>query len=134
MTENKPLKGKILYWNETTGDIETTNGRYFLETKAENGKYVEILLKSDVQSAVQGLLQEIDKAIKYYTVQNAINESTFRDERIEGLKIARNLIKKWFPDVFERGGENEAKKDYGIPQTTDGKVIRWFVDTFEVRK
>jgi len=107
MEKNEPLKGKILLWNGTTGDIETTDGKYFLETKAENGKYVEILLKSDVQSTVQGLLQEIDKAIKYYTVQNAINESTFRDERIEGLKIARNLIKKWFPDVFEEVKEND---------------------------
>jgi len=23
---------------------------------------------------------------------------------------------------------------YGIPQTTDGRVIRWFVDTFEEMK
>jgi len=96
MKENEPLKGKR---------------KDLLHREIVNVELGRLFLVSDVQSAVQGLLQEIDKAIKYYTVQNAINESTFRDERIEGLKIARNLIKKWFPDVFERGGENEAKED-----------------------
>jgi len=59
----------------------------------------------DIKSAIQGLLEEIEEAIKYYTIQNALNKSTFRNERIKGLKIAQSLIKKWFPDVCE-----EAKK------------------------
>jgi len=63
--------------------------------------YKEIFFFEDVKSAVQGLLEEIEEAIKYYTIQNTLNESTFRNERIEGLKIAKKLIKKWFPDVVE---------------------------------
>ena len=51
------------------------------------------------------ILKEIDKAIGYYTIQNALNESTFRNEKIEGLKIAKELIRKYFLDVKEN--ENE---------------------------
>jgi len=54
---------------------------------------------NDVKSAVRGLINEIDEAIKYYTIQNALNESTFRNERIRGLQIAKEIIEKWFPDV-----------------------------------
>jgi len=113
MAENKPLKGKILLWNETTGDVETTDGKYFLMTKAENGKYVEILLKSDVQSAVQGLLQEIRKEERereicaYNVADYDEGGARFQSGFASGLRHAQYLIKRWFPDVFE--DENEKK-------------------------
>jgi len=61
-------------------------------------------IKQRIKEVVEGLLKEIDKAIGYYTIQNALNESTFRNERIEGLKIAKELIRKYFPEVVK---ENE---------------------------
>jgi len=61
--------------------------------------------RQQINEVIEGLLKEIDKAIGYYTIQNALNESTFRNERIEGLKIAKELIRKYFLDVKEN--ENE---------------------------
>ena len=90
--KNEPLKNKIME----------------APTILLGGKpigYKEIFFFEDVKSAVQGLLEEVEEAIKYYTIQNALNESKFRNERIEGLKIAKNLIKKWFSDVVKN--ENE---------------------------
>ena len=84
MKKNEPLKEKVIVGDPHEG----------IKFKFE-----------DVKSAVHGLLDEIEKAIKYYTIQNALNESTFRNERIEGLKIAQELIKKWFPDVLEEVDE-----------------------------
>ena len=104
MKKNEPLKGKILLWNETTGDIETTDGKYFLETKAENGEYVEILLKSDVKSAVLGLLEEINENIEEWKeIMNEEDEITQERiaARIDELEFCKDLIKKWFADVFE---------------------------------
>jgi len=102
--KTEPLKGKILLWNGTTGDIETTDGKYFLMTKAENGKYVEILLKSDVQSAVEGLFREIFIEVKNAT--QLINDGNAEVRKVgyaylDGLKFSIEKIKRWFPDVFE---------------------------------
>ena len=101
----EPLKGKILLWNQVTGDILTIDGKYFLETKTENGKFIEIILKSDIKSALRGLLQEIENRIKeldryeqIFTKRFYINCTNRRDE-IETRIIP--LIKKWFPDVIE---------------------------------
>jgi len=105
MKKNEPLKGKILRWNQLTGDIETINGKYFLETATENGKYVKIFLKSDVKSAVEGLLEEISKL-------DRIELEEFSDEQFDNLHdpdevivhavdYFKHLVKKWFADVCE---------------------------------
>lgn len=86
--KNEPLKNKA-FELDPNADMEEGSAFWF----------------KDVKLAVQGLLEEVEEAIKYYTIQNALNESKFRNERIEGLKIAKNLIKKWFPDVVKN--ENE---------------------------
>ena len=100
----EPLKGKVLLWNQITGDIETTDGKYFLETKTEDAKFFRIFLKKDVKSAVQGLLEEIDK-LPTETIYDKIAET--RDgmaiapfEFIKKMSVI-DLIKKWFPDVAE---------------------------------
>lgn len=92
MEKHESLKGKILRWNQLTGDIETINGKYFLETKTENGEYVEIILKSDVKSAVQGLLEEIED-MKWKS------QPHFEEQIL--LSEIEKLIKKWFPDAVE---------------------------------
>ena len=88
----EPLKGKILLWNQVTGDILTIDGKYFLETKTENGKFIEIILKSDIKSAVQGLLQEIEELTDWYP--------DYQDT-LMSVSDVKKLIKKWFADVVE---------------------------------
>jgi len=110
MEKHESLKGKILRWNQLTGDIETINGKYFLETKTENGEYVEIILKSDVKSAVHGLLEEIDEMIEWYEENRKEDYHIFTAKRDTALRI-KTKIKKWFPDVVEdknKGGDDNA--------------------------
>ena len=92
----EPLKGKVLLWNQITGDIETTDGKYFLETKTEDAKFFRIFLKKDVKSAVQGLLEEIEKKQEEILVVHKYGEGFY-----DALKFCKNLIKKWFADVVE---------------------------------
>ena len=54
-----------------------------------------------IKSAVQGLLREIEKEINKRE-EEAYNLSYIEAGEINGLKIAKNLIKKWFPDVVEK--------------------------------
>jgi len=99
----EPLKGKILLWNQVTGDILTIDGKYFLETKTENGKFIEIILKSDIKSAVQGLLEEINgiKECVEANYENGWISKQLKEHIIETIEEIENLIKKWFPDVVE---------------------------------
>ena len=55
---------------------------------------IELIVNICKQRTTQKLLSKIDEAIKYYIIQNALNESTFRNERIKGLEIAEEIIKK----------------------------------------
>ena len=106
----EPLKGKVLLWNQITGDIETTDGKYFLETKTEDAKFFRILLKKDVKSAVQGLLEEIGKMEKFY---ENMREQHREDKELNHVFTAKrdtvsrikNKIKKWFADVIDKKEE-----------------------------
>ena len=63
-----------------------------------HGYETERLIIETRKRTVQAVVEEIDKAIKYYSIQNVLNESTFRNERIEGLKIAKNqAMSLWEP-------------------------------------
>jgi len=53
--------------------------------------------EENLKSIKEILLKEVDRAI--ITLQNTFNESIFREERIEGLKIAKEIIKKHFPNA-----------------------------------
>ena len=99
-----PLKGKILVWNQTTGDIETLDGKYFLTTKTENGRYIKIILYSNLKSAVQGLIQEIDQREKKIASEDRLSIGIYVDV-INELENVKKLIKKWFPNMIE----NETK-------------------------
>jgi len=108
--KHEPLKGKVLLWNQITGDIETTDGKYFLETKTEDAKFFRIFLKKDVKSAVQGLLEEIEERIQECIEDKKRFEPKDRlwnsfDGQLIGLEKAEDLIKKWFADVINKEEE-----------------------------
>jgi len=110
MEKNEPLKGKILLWNGTTGDIETTDGKYFLETKAENGKYVEILLKSDIISAVEGFVNDLEaEKVAIFPDIDGDGYEVLYDEEGDFIRFETviKLLKKWFADVFEEVKESK---------------------------
>jgi len=93
----EPLKGKTLLWNQITGDIETTDGRYFLETKTEDARFFRIFLKKDVKSAVFGLLQEIEnEKLNHISCKKDYNTGFY-----DGLDFAIERIKKWLPDLMK---------------------------------
>ena len=91
----EPLKGKILLWNQITGDIETTDSKYFLETKTEDAKFFRIFLEKDVKSAIQGLLEDLERAKRV----------TCDENKKTHLDYCVYLVKKWFADVVEGGNE-----------------------------
>ena len=93
----EPLKGKTLLWNQITGDIETTDGKYFLETKTEDAKFFRIFLKKDVKSAVQGLLEDLERAMRV----------TCDEGKKAHLGYCVYLVKKWFPDAVEEADADE---------------------------
>ena len=95
--KHEPLKGKVLLWNQITGDIETTDGKYFLETKTEDARFFRIFLKKDVKSAVQGLLEEIENCMWLKALEDTY-EGVYK---LQPRKHIQELIKKWFPDVVE---------------------------------
>jgi len=99
----EPLKGKTLLWNQITGDIETTDGKYFLETKTEDAKFFRIFLEKDIKSAVQGLLKSIKdrKECVEADYQNGWISKQLKEHIIETIEEIENLIKEWFPDVAE---------------------------------
>lgn len=98
----EPLKGKILLWNQITGDIETTDGKYFLETKTEDARFFRIFLEKDIKSAVQGLLRDVEK------IKSEINDSyknewyntAMRHYCLSILNECEKKVKKWFSDVI----------------------------------
>jgi len=75
--------------------LEDENGK-------ANGEYVEIILKSDVKSAVHGLLEEIDEMIEWYEENRKEDYHIFTAKRDTALRI-KTKIKKWFPDILEEG-------------------------------
>ena len=99
----EPLKGKTLLWNQITGDIETTDGKYFLETKTEDARFFRIFLKKDVKSAVQGLLKKVDgiKECVEADYENGWISKQLKEHTIETIEEIENLIKEWLADVAE---------------------------------
>jgi len=88
--ENSLSIDNIWKWFEKEFGEEAMNRYHGYET--------ERLIIETRKRTVQAIVEEIDKAIKYYSIQNALNESTFRNERIEGLKIAKNqAMSLWKP-------------------------------------
>jgi len=60
------------------------------------GRIVWNNLMEDVKSAVQGLLEEIEKKQEEILVVHKYGEGFY-----DALKFCKNLIKKWFADVVE---------------------------------
>ncbi|RLB78921.1 MAG: hypothetical protein DRH06_00465 [Deltaproteobacteria bacterium] len=59
---------------------------------------IEYILFDDVKSAVQGVLQEIDKNIKKWEETMEKADETTRERiasRIDELEFCKDLIKKW---------------------------------------
>lgn len=56
------------------------------------------IVEGRVKSAVQGLLQELDNEID---VHRPPSPNDWLEGVVDGLEIAKELIKKWFADVVE---------------------------------
>jgi len=89
----EPLKGKVLwtYWIEIYEDKE------YIYSDAP----ACIFDFDDVKSAVQGLLQEIDKEIEEAELEKEGKGYYRFFDNVMTLKRAKSLIKKWLPDVVE---------------------------------
>jgi len=85
MNKNEPLKNKPL--KDKAFELDP-------DAKGEEGSAFWF---TDVKSAVQGLLEEIDELIEEYR-KEVCNEVT-KHNLICTLSTVKNLIKKWFPDV-----------------------------------
>jgi len=62
---------------------------------------IEYILFDDVKSAVQGLLEEINKEIEEAELEKEGKGYYRFFDNVMTLKRAKSLIKKWFPDVVE---------------------------------
>lgn len=91
MKKNEPLKGKVVPF---IGDKQT-----------------KIIWLEDVESAVQGLLEEVDKL-------DRIELEEFADEQFDNLHdpdevivhaidYFKSLIREWFPDVWLEKNEKK---------------------------
>jgi len=76
----EPLKGKVYHIPE---------------------KGINVFLYSSVKSAVQGLLEEINKEIEEAELEKEGKGYYRFFDNVMTLKRAKSLIKKWFPDVVE---------------------------------
>jgi len=93
MPENEPLKGKYekyavgLWWDKIANQRLTQEANEVLD---------------DVKSAVEGLLQEIDK--KLVQREGKLIKSKYEEGFVDGYKCACHevirKIKKWFRDVI----------------------------------
>ena len=81
---NEPLKGKA-FELDPNADMEEGSAFWF----------------KDVKSAVQGLLEEIDKLMKWYEEGRDKDYHIFTAKRDTAFRI-KTKIKKWFP-VLEKG-------------------------------
>jgi len=82
--KHEPLKGKIKEsWKPS--DISSL-------------VRIEYFLKSDVKSAVDGLLEEIENQ-SYH--RNEEDWGNLESDYVINLEDVRFLIKKWFPDVLK---------------------------------
>jgi len=68
-------------------------------------------IKNHLKSAVQGLLQEINKNIKRWEETMEKADETTRERiasRIDELEFCKDLVKKWMPDVVEVVGNESS--------------------------
>jgi len=98
--KNEPLKGKVEEWYQTLKKFHFPNPENFAD---------EII--DDIKSAIQGLLEDIERQDNEVTkilseiLQGNVKEKAVNRGALYGWREAlcwiREKIKKWFPDVVK---------------------------------
>ena len=105
MEKHEPLKNKIVLRVREQDGFEWEDYERNIDNIDMNRQALvcELFYLHDVKSAVQGLLEEIDKEIEEAELEKEGKGYYRFFDNVMTLKRAKSLIKKWFPDILEEG-------------------------------